>query len=148
MKALVTGGGGFLGSAIVKALLERGDSVRTIQRGDYPFLKALGIETIQGDLTRAEDINAAASGCDIIFHVAAKAGIWGDYDEYYQSNVIATKNVLDACRINNINDLVYTSSPSVVFDGKDEDGINESVPYAKKYFNAYQQTKPRPNNWY
>ncbi len=141
MKALVTGGGGFLGSAIVKALLDRGDAVKTIQRGDYPFLKEWGIEAIQGDLTRPDDINAAVKGCDVVFHVAAKAGVWGDYDDYYQANVVATKNVIDACKKNNIHYLVYTSTPSVVFDGNDEDGINESAPYAKKYFNAYQETK-------
>ncbi|MCZ6803838.1 MAG: NAD-dependent epimerase/dehydratase family protein [Proteobacteria bacterium] len=141
MKALVTGGGGFLGSAIVKTLLDRGDVVKTIQRGDYPFLKEWGIEAIQGDLTRPDDINAAVKDCDVVFHVAAKAGVWGDYDDYYQANVVATKNVIDACKKNNIHYLVYTSTPSVVFDGNDEDGINESAPYAKKYFNAYQETK-------
>jgi 2-alkyl-3-oxoalkanoate reductase len=141
MKALVTGGGGFLGSAIVKALLDRGDTVRAIQRGNYPFLKEQGAEVIQGDLIQADDINAAASGCDVIFHVAAKAGVWGDYDDYYQANVIATENVLQACRINNVNNLVYTSTPSVVFNGESEEGINESAPYVKNFFNAYQKTK-------
>ena len=141
MKALVTGGGGFLGSAIVKALLARGDSVKTIQRSDYPFLKEWGAETIKGDLTKPEDINTAAKECDVIFHVAAKAGVWGDYEDYYQANVVATKNVLEACRINNVNKLVYTSTPSVVFDGKDEDGINETTPYTNNFFNAYQKTK-------
>ena len=141
MKALVTGGGGFLGSAIVKALLDRGDTVKTLQRRDYPFLREWGAETIQGDLIRPDDINTAANGCDVLFHVAAKAGVWGDFHDYYQSNVVATKNVLQACRVNNIKNLVYTSTPSVVFDGADEDGINESVPYAKKYFNSYQKTK-------
>ena len=141
MKTLVTGGGGFLGSAIVKALLQRGDSVTSIQRGHYPFLKKLGAESIQGDLTREDDINTAASGCDIIFHVAAKAGFWGGYDDYYQANVVATKNVIEACKKNNIRYLVYTSTPSVVFDGTNEDGIDESTPYAKSYFNAYQKTK-------
>jgi nucleoside-diphosphate-sugar epimerase len=143
MIALVTGGGGFLGSAIVKALLEKGDTVRTIQRGNYPFLKELGAETIQGDLTKLDDINVAASGCDVIFHVAAKAGVWGDYDDYYQANVIATKNVLEACRINKVKYLVYTSTPSVVFDGHDEEGINETAPYVKNFFNAYQKTKAK-----
>ncbi len=141
MKALVTGGGGFLGSAIVKALLDKGNSVRAIQRGDYPFLKELGAEAIQGDLTRPDDINAAASGCDVIFHVAAKAGVWGDYNDYYQANVVATKNVLQACRVNNVNNLIYTSTPSVVFNGENEEGINESAPYVKNCFNAYQKTK-------
>jgi nucleoside-diphosphate-sugar epimerase len=141
MKALVTGGGGFLGSAIVKALLKRGNSVKTIQRGHYPFLSELGVEAIQGDLSRADDINTAAKDCDIIFHVAAKAGVWGDYDDYYQANVIATENVIEACKHNNISYLVYTSTPSVVFDGTDEAGINETAPYAKTFFNAYQKTK-------
>jgi 2-alkyl-3-oxoalkanoate reductase len=141
MKVLVTGGGGFLGGAIVKALLKRGDTVKAIQRGHYPELAELGAEAIQGDLTNADDINAAASGCDVIFHVAAKAGVWGDYDEYYQANVIATKNVIDACEKNNIRYLVYTSTPSVVFDGTSEEGIDELTPYAKTFFNAYQKTK-------
>lgn len=141
MKALVTGGGGFLGGAIVKALLKRGDQVRTIQRGDYPFLQELGAEVQQGDLTRFEDINEAVKNCDVVFHVAAKAGVWGDYDDYYQANIVATKNVIEACRKNKVANLVYTSTPSVVFDGNSEEGINETTPYSKSFFNAYQRTK-------
>ena len=141
MKALVTGGGGFLGGAIVRALLKRGDTVRSIQRGHYPDLLELGVDAIQGDLCKADDIDAAASGCDIIYHVAAMAGVWGDYDKYYLANVVATKNVIDACKKHNINYLVYTSTPSVVFDGTSEEGIDESTPYAETFFNAYQETK-------
>lgn len=141
MKALVTGGGGFLGSAIVKALLDRGDEIVTIQRGHYPLLNKLGAEVIQGDLTKTDDINTAIKGCDVVFHVAAKAGVWGEYHEYYNSNVVSTKNVIKACKDNDVNNLVYTSTPSVVFDGSDEEGIDESAPYVEKYFNAYQKTK-------
>lgn len=141
VKALVTGGGGFLGGAIVSALLSRGDSVKAIQRGIYPELSAIGCDAIQGDLTDQDAIINAAKDCDVIFHVAAKAGVWGDYDEYYQANVLATKNVIEACKQNNISRLIYTSTPSVVFDGTDEEGIDESVPYAKRFFNAYQKTK-------
>ena len=141
MKALVTGGGGFLGGAIVRALLKRGDTVRSIQRGHYPELLELGVDAVQGDLCKVDDIDAAASGCDIVYHVAAMAGVWGDYDKYYQANVVATKNVIDACKNHNINYLVYTSTPSVVFDGTSEEGIDESTPYAETFFNAYQETK-------
>ncbi len=141
MKALVTGGGGFLGGAIVRALLKRGDTVRSIQRGHYPELIELGVDAVQGDLCKADDIDAAASGCDIVYHVAAMAGVWGDYEKYYQANVVATKNVIDACKKHNINYLVYTSTPSVVFDGTSEEGIDESTPYAESFFNAYQETK-------
>jgi nucleoside-diphosphate-sugar epimerase len=141
MKALVTGGGGFLGGAIVRALLKRGDTVRSIQRGHYPELLELGVDAVQGDLCKADDIDAAASGCDIVYHVAAMAGVWGDYDKYYQANVVATQNVIGACKKHNINYLVYTSTPSVVFDGTSEEGIDESTPYAETFFNAYQETK-------
>ncbi len=141
MKALVTGGGGFLGGAIVKALLKRGDTVITIQRGQYPWLNETGADAIQGDLTKLDDINTATKDCDVVFHVAAKAGVWGEYNDYYQANVIATKNVLEACRNNNVKYLVYTSTPSVVFDGTNEEGINESAPYVEEFFNAYQKTK-------
>ncbi len=141
MKALVTGGGGFLGSAIVRQLLERGDEVITLQRGDYPKLREWGVHTIRGDLVDKQVIMDAAKDCDIIFHVAAKAGVWGDYDEYYRANVLATYNVIEACRQHDINYLVYTSTPSVVFDGENEVDINESTPYTRKFFNAYQRTK-------
>jgi len=141
MKALVTGGGGFLGGAIVRALLKNGDTVRSIQRGHYPELMELGVDAIQGDLCKADDIDAAVSGCDIVYHVAAMAGVWGDYEKYYQANVVATQNVITACKEHNIHYLVYTSTPSVVFDGASEEGIDESTPYSVNYFNAYQETK-------
>jgi 2-alkyl-3-oxoalkanoate reductase len=141
LKALVTGGGGFLGGSIVKALVKRGDTVKSIQRSEYPWHKDIGVESIQGDLTKQKDINDAAKDCEIIFHVAAKAGVWGDYNDYYNANVIATRNVLEACRLNKVKYLVYTSTPSVVFDGNNEEGINETAPYAKIFFNAYQKTK-------
>ena len=141
MKALVTGGGGFLGGVIVRMLRERGDQVRSYSRGTYPELEKLGVEQAQGDLTDREALLKAAQGCDIIFHVAAKAGIWGGYDEFYQANVIGTENVLAACRAHGIGKLVYTSSPSVVFDGTDVDGGDESLPYPVHFEAHYPRTK-------
>src|SRR5947209_1551612 len=98
MKALVTGGGGFLGLAIVRRLRARGDEVRSISRRTYPELTALGVEQIPGDLADAVAVARAAEGCDIVFHVAAKAGIWGPYREYWKTNVEGTAIVLDACQ--------------------------------------------------
>jgi nucleoside-diphosphate-sugar epimerase len=141
MKALVTGGGGFLGQAIVRLLLARGDQVRSFSRGDYPELRALGVEVHQGDLADTEAIASAARDCDIVFHVAAKTGIWGPYQEYYRSNVLGTQNVIRACRRGQIRRLVYTSSPSVVFNGRDMEGINESAPYPRHFHAAYPKTK-------
>ena len=140
-KALVTGGGGFLGSRIVRMLLDQGIAIRSLQRSDSPELKKLGAEIIRGDISDRATVINAAEGCDVIFHVAAKAGVWGDYDDYYQCNVTGTKNIIDACQTHHIQKLIYTSSPSVVFAGKDEENINESTPYPDQFLTAYQKTK-------
>ncbi|MCF6267236.1 MAG: NAD-dependent epimerase/dehydratase family protein [Desulfuromusa sp.] len=141
MKVLVTGGGGFLGKAIVKLLLEQGYDICSFSRNIYPQLTALGVEQSVGDLNDLSAVIKAADGCDLVYHVAARAGVWGRYEEFYQPNVIGTKNIILACRQCEITRLVYTSSPSVVFDGSDMEGIDESVPYPDHYLSPYPQTK-------
>ena len=141
MKALVTGGGGFLGGAIVRRLRVRGDEVRSFSRGDYPELRSFGVEVIRGDLADREAVVSAAHGCDIVFHVAAKAGVWGPHEDYYRANVIGTQNVIAVCRRGHIHRLVYTSSPSVVFNGRDMEGVDESAPYPSHFEASYPQTK-------
>jgi len=141
MKAFVTGGGGFLGGVIVRMLRERGDLVSSFSRSAYPELDRLGVEQVQGDLGDQTAVIAAAQGCDVVFPVDAKAGIWGSYDSYYRANVTGTANVLAACRSNGITRLVYTSSPSVVFDGGDVEGGDESIPYPASYEAHYPKTK-------
>ncbi len=141
MKALVTGGGGFLGGVIVRMLREQGAQVVSISRSRYAELDRLGVEQVQGDLADLHALLKAAEGCAIIYHVAAKAGIWGRFDSFYQANVVGTQNVLKVCREHGITKLVYTSSPSVVFDGSDVEGGNESLPYPPHFEAFYPQTK-------
>lgn len=141
MKILVTGGGGFLGGALVRALRARGDQVVAMQRGDYPGLMALGVEVFRGDLCNRDLLRHASNGCDLVLHVAGKTGVWGDYREYHHCNVAATRNVIEACLENGIERLVHTSTPSVVFAGRDEDPADESAPYPARFLNHYQATK-------
>ncbi len=141
MKILVTGGGGFLGKAIAQALAVRGDSIVSFSRNTHPELEGLGIEHIQGDLAHREHVMLAAQGCQIIIHTAAKTGVWGSYDEYHRTNVIGTENIIETCRKLKISRLIYTSSPSVVFDGSDMEGADESVPYPAHYDTHYPATK-------
>ena len=141
LKALVTGGGGFLGRALVEQLRARGDDVRSFSRGCYPDLDALGVQTVQGDLADAEAVQAACADRDVVFHVAGKAGIWGSYDDYYNANVRGTENVIAACRAAGVQRLVHTSSPSVVFDGSGQEGVDESVPYPAEHPTPYTATK-------
>ncbi len=141
MKVLVTGGGGFLGGVIVRMLRERGDEVCSFSRGEHPGLALLGVQQIRGGVEDRDAVNKASTGCDLVFHVAAKAGIWGSYQDFYQANVVGTENVIAACKSNGIGRLIYTSSPSVVFDGNDVEGGNESLPYPAKYEAHYPATK-------
>jgi nucleoside-diphosphate-sugar epimerase len=141
MRALVTGGGGFLGEALVRGLRRRGAQVRSFSRQAHAGLDALGVEQLRGDLADAAAVDAAVADRDVVFHVAAKPGIWGDYGEYHRANVVGTQNVIAACRRHGVQKLVYTSSPSVVFDGRDMEGVDESVPYPARYEAHYPKTK-------
>lgn len=141
MKILVTGGGGFLGGAVVRALTARGDEVHSLQRGEYPALRAQGAVIHTGDMADPAAVIEAGRGCEAVIHVAGLTGVWGPYEEYFRVNVTGTRSVIDACRANGIHKLVYTSSPSVVFDGRDEENLDETAPYPDKYYNHYQRTK-------
>ncbi|RIK79585.1 MAG: 3-beta hydroxysteroid dehydrogenase [Planctomycetota bacterium] len=129
MHALVTGGGGFLGRYIVEQLAARGDRLRCFGRGRYPALEALGVEVVRGDITDAAAVKAACAGIDGVFHVAALPGIGMDWRPYEQVNLRGTENVLRGCHAHGVSRLVYTSSPSVVFNGRDQHGVDETAPY-------------------
>ena len=141
IKALVTGGGGFLGRYIVEQLIARGDAVRVFTRGDYPALARLGAQVIRGDIADAQAIHQACAGVDVVFHVAAHASLWGTWDAFYRPNVVGTEHVITACQAQGIPKLVYTSSPSVIFNNQSHDGADESLPYPTHYESFYAQTK-------
>jgi len=142
MKAVVTGGGGFLGRYIVEQLLARGDEVTVFARSAYPELETVGVRLVRGDLADFDAVRRAIGpGCDVVFHVAARAGLWGPWEAFYRTNVIGTQNVIAACRAARVRRLVYTSSPSVVFDNRPHEGCDESLPYPARYESYYPQTK-------
>jgi nucleoside-diphosphate-sugar epimerase len=140
-KVLVTGGGGFLGSALVGFARARGLEVRSLSRRFYPGLKDLGVEQIQGDVADASAVGRAVDGCQTVFHTAAKAGLWGRESDYERSNVQGTKNVIAACRSKGVRRIIFTSSPSVVFNGRAMEGADESAPYCDRYDASYPRTK-------
>ena len=140
-RALVTGGSGFLGRAIVKRLLAQGWAVSSLGRSPQPELKSLGVNVLQGDLTSDADTLKACQGVDAVFHVAAKAGVWGPWDAYFKTNVVGTRNMVDACQKCGVPRLVYTSTPSVVFNGEALNGADESMPYGSNWLCHYAHTK-------
>jgi nucleoside-diphosphate-sugar epimerase len=122
-------------------LLAEGCSVRSFSRNEYPELEARGVTCHRGDLADRRAVSDAFQDTDVVFHVAAKAGIWGDYSEYYASNVTGTRNVIEACLRNRVAKLVYTSTPSVAFGGQDVRNANEQEPLPRRYLAPYIATK-------
>ena len=141
MKVLITGGGGFLGSYIVKELLKREFEVRNLSRGDYPELKQLGVECFKGSISNQSDVERALEGVDAVIHTAAKAGVWGKKEEFYQTNVEGTQHIIKGMKKAGIDVLVYTSSPSVVFGKESLSGVDESTPIPDKHYCTYAETK-------
>ena len=139
----MTGGGGFLGGAIVGRLLDRGWEVRSFARGAYPGLEARGVEVVRGDITDPVAVETAAVGRDVVFHVAARVGVGGPAGPYRAANVGGTSNVIAACRRQGVGRLVFTSSPSVVHGGGDLAGADESLPYPARHLAAYPATKAK-----
>ena len=141
MRALVTGGGGFLGRYIVEQLVARGDQVRVFSRQRYPELETLGVESLTGDLQDSSAVAVACQGMDIVFHAAALPGIWGPWKLFHGINTLGTQHVIDGCQQHGVGRLVFTSSPSVVYDGHDHLGADESLPYATKFLCHYPHSK-------
>ncbi len=143
MRILVTGGGGFLGTHIIKELLKNPQYIVTnFSRHIYSHLEEIGVPTIKGDLTNPADVERALmQGFDAIFHVAALAGVWGRYQDFYNINYLGTKNLIEAAEAQGVKRFVYTSTPSVVFGRDDLLGVDEDCPYPKEFLTPYAETK-------
>lgn len=142
MKILVTGGSGFLAQHLIHGLVQQGyTDLRIFNRRASAEMLKKDFEISYGDLCDAESVATAVRGCEVVFHVAAKAGIWGSYQSYYKPNVIGTQNVLKACQRFGVKKLIYTSTPSVVFNGQPLANVSERVGYGHRGLCAYEKTK-------
>ncbi|MGI6681492.1 MAG: NAD-dependent epimerase/dehydratase family protein [Bdellovibrionota bacterium] len=139
---LVTGGGGFVGKALVKELLKKGYEVRSLSRKRYEELEKLGVISCQGNIgDEYEKIKDFFLDVYAVFHVASKVDMWGRYNDFYKTNILGTKNIIKACKEHNIKYLIYTSSPSVITTDEGLENVKEDYPYPNKYDAYYPQTK-------
>ena len=136
---LVIGGTGFLGREIACQLLERGQKVRLLCRrsGDMPD----GAEVVFGDLADPESLEKACQGIETVYHTAAIPSISLNWEPFFDTNVIGTLNVLDACKSTGVRKLIFTSSASVTFDCKPQHGVDETLPYPDRWFAHYPHSK-------
>ncbi|MDQ8182730.1 NAD-dependent epimerase/dehydratase family protein [Pelagicoccus sp. SDUM812005] len=138
---LVTGVSGFVGLQLAKRLLAQGCQVTGICRKPRPDIEQLGIKIIYADLADTPAIRAACQGMHTVFHVAAKVGIWGNFADFHATNVEGTQAIVNGCRDFAVKKLVYTSTPSVVFNGRSIAGQDESLPYGENIPCPYPTTK-------
>lgn len=138
---VVTGASGFVGGALAVALAREGHSVVGLSRrpsaNPSPAFSSLSV-----DLTdERADLDRLFEGVDVVFHVAAKVGMWGPYEEFHRANVQATERVVSSCVRAGVRRLVFTSSPSVVAAGKALINADETTPYPERFRAAYPRTK-------
>ncbi len=144
MRALVTGGTGFLGSYLVPTLLERGAEVRVLLRPGTPVRQLpQGVETRVGDIRDATALRAACDGVDVVFHLAALVAPFGPRHRYLEVNVSGSETVVEACLAAKVDRLVYVSSTVVYGIECDRRGIGEDAPYPTSFVSPYEESKIR-----
>ena len=139
MKAIITGATGGLGRNLGEFLEAKGWELLGFGR-NQTIGESLGYRFKSFDLSNKEATLNAFEEADVVFHCAALSSPWGRYDDFYQNNVVATQNVLDAMQKYNIPKLVHVSTPSIYFDFTNQLGVKESY-LPKEFVNAYAKSK-------
>ncbi|MBI2512074.1 MAG: NAD-dependent epimerase/dehydratase family protein [Opitutae bacterium] len=137
----ITGASGFIGGKLAERLLAAGREVRVLARRPLPELEKLGARIVRGDLDDTAALARGMDGAGTVFHVAGRVGVWGPAEEFFHMNVAGTRRVVAACRAAHVPRLVYTSSPSVVFNGGNLAGVDESAPLCTQAPSAYPTSK-------
>lgn len=143
MEILITGGSGFLGGHTGAACLRHGHRVRLLGRDFAPVreLVAQGAVPVEADLRDRAAVKCACQGVETVIHAGALSAPWGARRDFFAINVEGTRAVLAGCRAAGVRRLIYVSSPSVVFDGRDQRNASEDLPYPRRFASVYSETK-------
>jgi nucleoside-diphosphate-sugar epimerase len=141
--AMVTGGSGYLGRNLIRALVARGDRVTAIARSDKSksIVEALGATSAPGDLDDTAALTAACKGADVVYHAAAQVDTKGSKDDFYRVTVAGTEHVLAAAKAAGVPRFVHVGTEAVIADGKPIVDADETVPYPKNPAGLYPWSK-------
>lgn len=142
MKTLITGATGFLGGALTRRLHSMGWDVTALGRNPAKLnkLEDDGIRAVRADISKKDQVTASFSDVELVFHCAALPSPWGNFEKFYQANVIGTRNIVQACLQNNVKRLVYVSTPSIYFDYNSRIAVKENDPLPEP-ISHYAHTK-------
>lgn len=142
-RIFITGGSGFVGRNLIRALTARGDEVIALARSPRATLtvEELGALSASGDLEDIEAMKVGMRGCDTVIHAAAQASEWGDPEDFYRFNVVGTQNALSAAKSAGVKTFVHISTEAVLANGSPIINADESWPRPKNALPRYPKTK-------
>lgn len=144
MKALVTGGSGFIGAAVTRALVAQGRAVVVLLEpgADTRGLEGLDVELVTADLRDPDGVRRAVAGCSSVFHVAALYRFWArERRDFYAINVGGTRNVLAAARAAGVERIVYTSTVGTLGLDRGRPANELDYPDVGHLFGSYKRSK-------
>lgn len=143
MKVLVTGATGFLGKYVIEELVEHQYEVIAFGRNETvgQTLEQPKVSFVKGDFVQYEEIEQALAGVDAVVHAGALSTVWGKWQDFYETNVLGTENVLKACEQHQIQKVVFISSPSIYAVGKDQLDLREDEAPHTNDLNFYIKSK-------
>ncbi len=143
MKALITGGTGFLGRHLASRLQQLGYEVAVLGRNETigMDLDQKGFRFIRADLRDSAQINRAIAGMDYVFHCGALSTPWGRFPDFFAINVQGTENVISGCLAHGVRRMIHISSPSIYFEYRHQFNVKEADPLPRRMVNDYAETK-------
>lgn len=146
MKLLITGGAGYLGSELCRLLINNSFEVISLSRNHYQHLDELNIKSIVGDIRDTQLLESILTDIDVVIHLASKSSSWGPYEDFYQTNVVGTKSLIEACKNSNVKYFIFASSASVAFKNENQNCENEEVQLSSKFHSFFSITKAKAEN--
>jgi 2-alkyl-3-oxoalkanoate reductase len=149
-KVIITGAAGFIGGHVTEYFCNNNVDVSCFVRksSDLSYIKELPIKIINGSITDLNKLKESLKNTDCVIHVAALAKDWGNYKDFYQTNVIGTINVLKACKSSNIQNVIITGSISSYGEEDSKEIKTEEHPFNSHYKYFMDSIFPCKMNYY